>query len=161
MSMESGVAATEPEMVQAADPEGVQNTPCRGAAETMPEPPPWGFIREDRNPVLHGWGGYYRLAEVKGHFEEIDTWVRRKPRCSQWRQWKRGRTRRKEPANAGVGSRACEGQCVQRKGALVESRGLVHERSPLRKVAPPAQPGLPARNQPTQAGSVQTLNTNS
>jgi hypothetical protein len=136
MSMESGVAATEPEMVQAADPEGVQNTPCRGAAATMPEPPPWGFIREDRNPVLHGWGGYYRLAEVKGHFEEIDTWVRRKPRCSQWRQWKRGRTRRKEPANAGGGS-------------------------PLRKVAPPAQPGLPARNQPTQAGSVQTLNTNS
>jgi hypothetical protein len=60
-----------------------------------------GFIREDFNPVLRGWGGYCRLAEVKGHFEEIDAWLRRKPRCSQWRQRKRMRTRRKELSRLG------------------------------------------------------------
>jgi RNA-directed DNA polymerase len=44
-------------------------------------------------PVLRGWITYYRLAEVKGIFDELDGWIRRKLRCLQWRQWKRGRTR--------------------------------------------------------------------
>lgn len=60
------------------------------------------FIREDLNPVLRGWAGYYRLAEAKGIFEELDAWVRRKLRCSQWRQWKRGPTRRKELIKLGL-----------------------------------------------------------
>ena len=38
---------------------------------------------------------YYRLSEVKGSFESLDPWLRRKLRCIQWRQWKRPRTRRK------------------------------------------------------------------
>ena len=32
---------------------------------------------------------YFRLAEVKGIFEELDGWIRRKLRCVIWRQWKR------------------------------------------------------------------------
>lgn len=60
------------------------------------------FIREDLNPVLRGWAGYYRLAEARGIFEEIDAWVRRKLRCSQWRQWKRGHTRRTELLKLGL-----------------------------------------------------------
>jgi len=60
------------------------------------------FIREDLNPVLRGWAGYYRLAEVKGVFEELDAWVRRKLRCSQWLQWKHGRTRMKELLRLGI-----------------------------------------------------------
>lgn len=60
------------------------------------------FIREDLNRVLRGWAGYYRLAEARGIFEELDAWVRRKLRCSQWRQWKRGQTRRKELVKLGL-----------------------------------------------------------
>lgn len=60
------------------------------------------FIREDLNPVLRGWATYYRLSGVKVIFEELDAWVRRKLRCSQWRQWKRGRTRMKELLKLGV-----------------------------------------------------------
>lgn len=51
------------------------------------------FIREDLNPLLQGWIQYFRLAEVRGVFEELDGWIRRKLRCIMWRQWKRSRTR--------------------------------------------------------------------
>jgi len=51
------------------------------------------FIREDLNPLLQGWILYFRLAEVRGVFEELDGWIRRKLRCIVWRQWKRSRTR--------------------------------------------------------------------
>ena len=42
---------------------------------------------------LRGWMAYYRMAEVKRSFEELDAWIRRKLRCILWRQWKRPRTR--------------------------------------------------------------------
>jgi RNA-directed DNA polymerase len=51
------------------------------------------FIREELNPLLRGWANYFCLAEVKGVFEELDGWIRRKLRCAQWRQWKRPWTR--------------------------------------------------------------------
>lgn len=40
-------------------------------------------------PILRGWVNYFRLAEVKGVFEDLDAWIRRKFRCIFWRQWKR------------------------------------------------------------------------
>lgn len=48
---------------------------------------------KDIAPVLRGWIGYFRLAEAKGIFEDLDGWMRRKLRCILWRQWKRPRTR--------------------------------------------------------------------
>jgi len=48
---------------------------------------------KDLAPVLRGWIGYFRLADAKGIFEELDGWMRRKLRCILWRQWKRPRTR--------------------------------------------------------------------
>jgi RNA-directed DNA polymerase len=44
-------------------------------------------------PLLRGWTQYFRLAQTKGVFEELDGWLRRKLRCILWRQWKRPRTR--------------------------------------------------------------------
>lgn len=44
-----------------------------------------GFIREDLNILLRGWIHYFRLAEVKGIFEELDGWIRRKLRCMLWK----------------------------------------------------------------------------
>jgi hypothetical protein len=51
---------------------------------------------------LRGCATYYRRCGGKVIFEELDVWVRRKLRCSQWRQWKRGRTRRKELRKLGL-----------------------------------------------------------
>jgi group II intron reverse transcriptase/maturase len=47
------------------------------------------LIEADLTPLLRGWMNYFRLAEVKGIFDELDSWMRRKLRCLIWRQWKR------------------------------------------------------------------------
>lgn len=47
-------------------------------------------------PLLRGWGNYFRLASVKRAFEELDEWIRRRLRCILWRQWKKPRTRTKK-----------------------------------------------------------------
>ena len=45
---------------------------------------------------------YFRLAEVKASFEDLDQWLRRKLRCVMWRQWKRPRTRYRELRRRGL-----------------------------------------------------------
>jgi len=57
---------------------------------------------EELTPVLRGWVNYFRLAEVKGIFEELDGWLRRKLRCLLWRQWKRNFTRAKALMRRGL-----------------------------------------------------------
>ena len=44
-------------------------------------------------PLLRGWLNYFRLAQVRSVFEELDQWLRRRLRCILWRQWKKSRTR--------------------------------------------------------------------
>ncbi|MBC7544121.1 MAG: group II intron reverse transcriptase/maturase [Candidatus Sericytochromatia bacterium] len=44
---------------------------------------------ETLKPKLRGWVAYFRLAEVKNVFEDLDGWIRRKLRCILWRQKKR------------------------------------------------------------------------
>jgi RNA-directed DNA polymerase len=61
-----------------------------------------GTIIRQLGPVLTGWLGYFRLAEVRACFEELDQWLRRKLRCILWRQWKRPRTRAKELMRRGL-----------------------------------------------------------
>lgn len=53
------------------------------------------LIEEELTPLLRGWLNYFRLSEVKGIFEELDGWIRRKLRCLIWRHWKRTFTRAK------------------------------------------------------------------
>lgn len=59
-------------------------------------------VVKDLAPVIRGWIGYYRLAEVKGVFEDLDQWIRRKLRGILWRQWKRWRTRLRELCRRGI-----------------------------------------------------------
>jgi RNA-directed DNA polymerase len=53
-------------------------------------------------PVLRGWVGHFRLAEVKGVFEDLDQWIRRRLRLILWRQWKRRWKRFKELCRRGL-----------------------------------------------------------
>ena len=57
---------------------------------------------ERLKPLLRGWFNYFRLAEVKNIFEELDGWLRRKLRCLLWRQWKKPRTRAKRLMRRGI-----------------------------------------------------------
>jgi RNA-directed DNA polymerase len=59
-------------------------------------------VVEELRPVLRGWVNYFRLAEVRGMFEELDGWIRRKLRCILWRQWKRTYTRAKNLMKHGL-----------------------------------------------------------
>ncbi|HZS47350.1 MAG TPA: reverse transcriptase domain-containing protein, partial [Blastocatellia bacterium] len=59
-------------------------------------------VIKELNKLLQGWIQYFRLAEVKGIFEELDQWLRRKLRGRLWRQWKKPFTRAKELMKRGL-----------------------------------------------------------
>ncbi len=59
-------------------------------------------VIEELKPVMRGWINYYQYAAVKGIFEELDQWIRRKLRCILWRQWKKPWTRAKRMMQAGL-----------------------------------------------------------
>jgi RNA-directed DNA polymerase len=57
---------------------------------------------EEITPKLRGWINYFRYSEVKGIFEELDGWLRRKLRRILWKQWKRPKTRAKKLMRRGL-----------------------------------------------------------
>jgi RNA-directed DNA polymerase len=59
-------------------------------------------VIKELNSLLRGWMQYFRLAQVKGIFEELDGWIRRKLRCLIWLHWKRPKTRAKELIKRGL-----------------------------------------------------------
>lgn len=59
-------------------------------------------LLEGLKPLLRGWATYFRLAEVRNTFEELDGWIRRKLRALLWRQWKRVFTRAKNLMRLGL-----------------------------------------------------------
>ena len=61
-----------------------------------------GQVIADLAPLLTGWIQYFKLAEVKSAFEQLDEWLRRKLRCILWRQWKTPRTRARRLLERGI-----------------------------------------------------------
>jgi RNA-directed DNA polymerase len=53
-------------------------------------------------PLLRGWLNYFRRAQVKGVFEDLDRWLRHRLRCLLWRHWKRTYTRVKNLMRRGL-----------------------------------------------------------
>ena len=60
------------------------------------------FIQEDLNPILRGWGNYFKLNQTKVAFEEADSWIRRKLRRVIWKQTKRFQARKKKLMSRGL-----------------------------------------------------------
>jgi RNA-directed DNA polymerase len=52
---------------------------------------------------LRGWRGYFGFCQTPSVLRELDSWIRRRLRCFQWQQWKRGRRRFVELRRRGVG----------------------------------------------------------
>jgi RNA-directed DNA polymerase len=46
-------------------------------------------VIEDLNPVLRGFANYFRIANCKGHFKGIMSWLRRRLRSKQMKLWKK------------------------------------------------------------------------
>ncbi len=74
------------------------------------------LIKEKLNPVIRGWGIYFRLTEVKWIFEELDGWLRRKLRNILWRQMKRGKTRTKRMMERGLGKERAQTSAYNGRG---------------------------------------------
>jgi RNA-directed DNA polymerase len=80
---------------------------------------------------LIGWRGYFGFCQTPSVLRNLDSWIRRRLRCFQWKQWKRGKTRFAELRKRGVG----KDLAAQTAGS---SRGLWHiSRSPALSFALP------------------------
>ena len=53
-------------------------------------------------PILEGWRAYFRKAEVKSTFQDLDEWLRRKLRALLWRQWKTPAIRARQLKRRGI-----------------------------------------------------------
>jgi len=51
---------------------------------------------------LRGWRGYFGFCQTPSVLQDLDSWVRRRLRCVQWKQWKRGKRRFAELRRMGV-----------------------------------------------------------
>lgn len=80
---------------------------------------------------LIGWRGYFGFCQTPSVLRDLDSWIRRRLRCFQWKLWKRGKTRFAELRRRGVG----KDLAAQTAGS---SRGLWHlSRSPALSIALP------------------------
>lgn len=59
-------------------------------------------IIEQLNQYLKGWWNYYRLAEARYIFKELNNWIIRRLRCIKWKQWKNPRTKVRELRKRGI-----------------------------------------------------------
>jgi RNA-directed DNA polymerase len=60
------------------------------------------LAQEQLAPLLRGWINYFQLTQTRGVIEQLDQWLRRQLRCSQWRQWKRALTRARHLMRLGL-----------------------------------------------------------
>lgn len=77
---------------------------------------------EKLNTYLMGWIGYFHLAAMKGHCEELDAWIRRRLRMCLWKQWKTPKTRLRKLRGLGVPEWAAHTLANSRSGPWVMSR---------------------------------------
>lgn len=64
------------------------------------------------NRFVTGWMGYFRLADAKRLFSDLDEWLRRRLRQIRWKEWKRPATRRAMLRKLGIPPRkAWEWSC--------------------------------------------------
>jgi hypothetical protein len=59
-------------------------------------------ILEELTRLIHGWLGYYSIADIKVYLQRISEWLRRRIRQIYWKRWKRVRTRFENLIQLGV-----------------------------------------------------------
>ncbi len=85
-------------------------------------------VIEELNALLRGWMQYFRLAAVKGIFEELDGWIRRKLRCLIWLTGK-GAKPSEGIDETWIGKTAGLEDRLQRTRLVVECRGIAYEQA--------------------------------
>jgi RNA-directed DNA polymerase len=75
-----------------------------------------------------GWLAYFRLAQVKSTFRDLDKWLRRRVRACYLKQWPKSKTRLKRLIKLGVSKRDARGTAMSGKGPWRLSRTLPVQR---------------------------------
>ena len=75
------------------------------------------LIKEELNPVVRGWSNYFSLSRVKKIPEELDFWIRRKLRCTLWRQMKKWKTRMRRLIERGLDKKQARQSALNGRGA--------------------------------------------
>ncbi len=68
------------------------------------------------NRFLTGWMGYFRIADAKRLFRDLDEWLRRRMRQIRWKEWKGIRTRFANLAKQGIPRHKAWEWACSRKG---------------------------------------------
>ena len=63
-------------------------------------------VVEGLSGYLEGWKGYFRVADTNKVFATLDSWIRRRLRMINLKQWKRGTTCYRELVARGLSQRA-------------------------------------------------------
>jgi len=58
---------------------------------------------EELSTYVRGWRGYFGSCETPSVLRALEEWVRRRLRCTVWKQWKRGTKRFAELRRRGIG----------------------------------------------------------
>jgi len=74
----------------------VRKLTCRNNGRSLKQ------TAEKLRSYLHGWRGYFRLAQTPQVMTTTDEWIRHRLRVLQLKQWKRGRTAYRELRARGV-----------------------------------------------------------
>jgi len=62
-----------------------------------------GRMLSELRAFTNGWAAYFWRAHTPSAFQSLDSWIRRRLRCFQSKQWKRSRARAKQLVKAGAG----------------------------------------------------------
>jgi len=76
----------------------------------------------DLRDYLVGWRSYFGYCQTPSVLESLDGWIRRRLRCFQWKQWKRGTVRFRELRARGL-SRDHAAMAAATKAPWAASRG--------------------------------------
>ena len=80
----------------------------------------WSISLEERvrrlKTYLTGWRGYFGYCETPSVLRDVDSWIRRRLRCAQWKQWKLYRRRKAELIRLGVSSELAHTTAWSAKG---------------------------------------------
>ena len=75
---------------------------------------------------LHGWRGYFRIAQTPKAMDRIDAWIRHRMRVIQLKHWKRGRTAYRELRRRGVSRKTAVGIAMHMRSWWRAAEGLTH-----------------------------------
>jgi RNA-directed DNA polymerase len=89
----------------------------------------WGVGMEYRilklNQLIHGWGNYFKIADIKRYAYEIDAHIRRRLRACRWKEWKKSKTKYRNLKKLGVNSNSAWRCANSRKGIWRNSNNPV------------------------------------